>query len=150
MIRKAAWASLIALFLQTAMGQQISIQTAAARFLPDVKWLPKSVVTADFTCQGRKQQAILESRVDQAIGGIPEALPASGDRSLLGNSDSVVLKAEGLDYNPKEDMDFPLPGFRQSKTCKGLNLSDGETDASHLYWNHDALRFDMAASQQPP
>jgi hypothetical protein len=34
-----------------------------------------------------------------------------------------------------------LPGFQQSKTCKGLNLSDGETDSAHIYWNHKALRF---------
>ena len=34
------------------------------------------------------------------------------------------------------------PGYRQSKTCKGLRLSDDSSDAAHIYWDHEARRFD--------
>ena len=140
MIHKAICFSLTALFLQTAMGQPVSIQTAAARFLPEVKWLPKSVVTADFTCQGRKQSAILGIGASEAIVAIflkgvnqrPEVLRYT--RSLT----SVVLQLEDLDYEP----DFPLRGFRTNRTCKVLNVSDGEIDSAHIYWNHLSHRFE--------
>ena len=33
-------------------------------------------------------------------------------------------------------------GLRPSRTCKGLNLSDGKVDSAHIYWNRKARRFD--------
>jgi hypothetical protein len=42
----------------------------------------------------------------------------------------ATLKAEDLDYDPREDPGYELPGFQRSKSCKGLNLSDGEIDTS--------------------
>jgi hypothetical protein len=55
---------------------------------------------------------------------------------------SATLQAESLDYDPKEDPGYVLSGFQRSKTCKGLNLSDGKIDSAHIYWNHESLRFD--------
>ena len=52
------------------------------------------------------------------------------------------IRIEDLDYNPVEDLGYDLPGFERSKTCKGLNLADDNTDSLHIYWNHKARRFD--------
>jgi hypothetical protein len=68
----------------------------------------------------------------------PEILRYS---SKARNAATAVLAVEDLDYDPPQALGYDLPGFQQSKTCKGLNLSDGETDSAHIYWNHKALRF---------
>jgi hypothetical protein len=54
-----------------------------------------------------------------------------------------VLKLETLDYDPKEDPGYGLGGFRRFETCKGLNMSDEDSDSAHIYWNHESRRFDM-------
>ena len=40
-------------------AQPPPIMTAAAKFVPGVTWRTKSIVTADFSCRGRREQAIL-------------------------------------------------------------------------------------------
>jgi hypothetical protein len=55
---------------------------------------------------------------------------------------TATLTIETLDYDPKvEDVGVRL-AFRRSRTCKGLNLSDEKIDSAHIYWNHEAKRFD--------
>lgn len=34
-----------------------------------------------------------------------------------------------------------LPGCHESKTAKGLELSDGECDPFYLYWDHQAKQI---------
>ena len=53
-----------------------------------------------------------------------------------------MLTTEGLDFDPKEDLGYILPGFQRSKTCKGLDLSDDQIDSRHIYWNRELHRFD--------
>jgi hypothetical protein len=55
---------------------------------------------------------------------------------------TAEIKAENLDYDPQEDPGYVLPGFRRSKTCKGLNLADMKIDSAHIYWNHEVRQFD--------
>lgn len=53
----------------------------------------------------------------------------------------------------KEDLDFEvaelesevgeLPeGLQPSKTCFGLNLSDGKTDSAHIFWDRKTGRLE--------
>jgi hypothetical protein len=55
---------------------------------------------------------------------------------------SAVLETESLDFDREEELGYALAGFRRSKTCQGLNLSDGRSDSAHIYWNHESRRFD--------
>ena len=71
-------------------------------------------------------------------GEKPEILRYS---AAVRDASQAKLRLESLDYGPDEDTG-PLPGFRRSRTCKGLNLSDDMIDSAHIYWNHDAKRFD--------
>ena len=73
------------------------------------------------------------------LGASPEILRYSGKAR---DTNAAELKTEQLDYDPKEVIGFELDGFRRSKSCAGLNLSDGRTDSTHIYWNHNAHRFD--------
>jgi len=135
------------LFLPLIAQESAAIQQAATKFVPDVTWHSNSVVSGDFTCTGRKQPAILGLNTSEIVIAVfvngtqarPEVLRYS---SKARNSVTAKLKIEDLDYNPKEVIGVDLPGFRRSKTCKGLNLADGETDSAHIYWNSKERRFD--------
>jgi hypothetical protein len=134
------------LFSQKTIAQE-RLLNAAARYVPGVHWLQKSVVTADFTCSGHKQQAIPGSNSTDIVIAVfingtahrPEVLRYS---AKVRNPEDVTLEAEDMDYDPKEDLGYELPGFQRSKSCKGLNLSGGDKDSAHIYWNHVARQFD--------
>lgn len=104
-------------------------------------------MSGDFTCRGRKQQAILGTNAAEIViavfvNGIsarPEVLRYSAKAR---NAKTAELKVEALDFDPKADIGYELPGFRRSKSCKGLNLSDGLTDSAHIYWNRESNRFE--------
>ncbi len=133
--------------LLAGVVQHAAIPAAASRFVPGTTWQPQSVVEADFTCRGRREQAILGFTADEIIiavfiGGAtqpPEVLRYS---ARVRDPRAARLTTEGLDWDPKRDEGIDLPGFQWSRTCKGLNLSDGKIDSAHIYWNHVAKRFD--------
>lgn len=117
------------------------------KYVPGMAWQRLSVVSGDFSCLGRKQPAILGTSASEIVivvflNGLetrPQVLRYSA-KAL--NPKTLKLAIEDLNQDPKEIIGIELPGFRPSKSCKGLNLSDGETDSSHIYWNHDSQRFD--------
>jgi len=137
---------LLAVALMLNAAQAPSIVEAAATFVPGVSWRPESVLTADFTCRGRKEQAILGVTAREIVIVVflngsadkPEVLRYSAEAR---DPNEVKLTIESLDFDPAGDLG-DLPGFRRSRTCKGLNLSDGKVDSAHIYWNHDAQHFD--------
>ena len=59
---------------------------------------------------------------------------------------NIRLAAESLDFTNdvefKQEVIAVAPGLRPSKTCQGLALGDGETDAHHIYWNRDKKAFE--------
>jgi hypothetical protein len=139
-------AILLLAILAPAEAQHPSIATAAARYVPGITWRTTSVVTGDFSCSGRREQAILgTSRSDIVVAVFlngtterPEVLHYS---TGMRDPSTASLMIESSDYDANKEIGSPLPGFRRSKTCKGLNLSDGKVDAAHIYWNHDSRRF---------
>lgn len=132
--------------LSLTAAQVPTVSQAASKFVPGVTWRPKSVLTADFSCRGRKEQAILGVNAKQIVVAVflngptrpPEVLRYSAE---MRDAKEVQLTLESLDYDAEDEIG-DLPGFRRSRTCQGLNLSDGKIDSAHIYWNHDAKRFD--------
>jgi hypothetical protein len=139
--------SLFLVLLALQAAAQPALPAAASKFVPGVTWRPNSVLTADFSCRGRKEQAILGSTATEIVIAVflsgtsapPEVLRYT---AMARNARTATLTIESLDYDPKKQDDLDLPGFRRSRTCKGLNLSDGRVDSAHIYWNHDTKRFD--------
>jgi len=120
-----------------------AVAASASRFVPGVKWKAESTVSADFTCQGHMQHAVLGIDQEQIV--IAVFLNGANRRPVvlrdLGRATaSAFLETEDLDWDPNED-GMNLPGFQRSKKCKGLNLGDDEVDSLHLYWNHKAHQF---------
>jgi hypothetical protein len=138
---------LILAFAVLHAASQSAAATAAAKFFPAITWRPTSVITADFTCRGRKEEAILGATTSEIVvavfvNGITQAPEVLRYSARARNPRTAKLTIESLDFDPRKEEGYDLPGFRRSRTCKGLNLADGEVDSAHIYWNHDAKRFD--------
>ena len=128
-----------------------SAYSAAAKYDPSISWYPDSVVTGDFKCRGRKQQAIMgigpsETVIAIFLNGTKEKPVVLRDSSR--NRDAVWLATESLDYDLEKLRGHSRPGFRRSRTCKGLVLSDSEINSLHIYWDHTLEKFDSFESAQ--
>lgn len=138
--------SLVSVVFLAAL-QASPVNVAASRFVPNVTWRTESVLTADFSCRGRKEQAILGSTVEEIViavfvNGTNERPKLLRYSATARDARTAKLTLESLDYDPEEEAGGPLRGFQRSKTCKGLNLSDQKIDSAHIYWNHNANEFD--------
>jgi hypothetical protein len=136
-------------FPTLASGERpLSAEAAAAQFVNGVTWRKESVA-GDFSCRGKLERAILGTNKALIVVAIflrgldkpPEVLRYSAS---VRNAATAVLTVESMDFDPKEferKVGHIPSGMRPSKTCKGLNMSDGEIDSAHIYWDHDAKRF---------
>ena len=123
-----------------------AIIRASENFDPGFIWQEHSIVSGDFDCSGRKPSAILGTNKTEIASLVflngtrkpPEILHYS---ARARNPSTAKLTVEDLDYDPVSIIGQELPGFARSKTCQGLNLSDGEVDSAHIYWSHAARRF---------
>ena len=96
---------------EIAVGQEALLK-AAARYVPGVNWLSKSIVIADFTCSGHKQQAILGANSTEIVVAVfingtahrPEVLRYS---AKVRNPEHVNLQAEDMDYDPNTHLPEP-------------------------------------------
>jgi hypothetical protein len=131
---------------QNARSQLAAADSAA-------NWPTDSTVVGDIDCDGLQDTAMVghrdkDIRVGIVFGAtrppdittIPVA-PAAQDALP---TTKVSLRVESIDYDPAKNDggELRLEGFQQSKSCIGLNLSDGNTDSMHMYWNHVAKRLD--------
>ena len=110
---------------------------------PEVRWDPKSGVRADFDCDGRPDRAFLgrnDGRVYVGLVRAADQKPEVLDFAVDGRFQEAIcaepakLVVESLDYDPTDAVG-PIDGFRRSTTCQGLELSGGECDSIHLFWN---------------
>ena len=148
-MRHLSWVSVLGLAITypSLAQDSVSVDKAATKYVPGVAWQRRSIVSGNFSCHGRKEAAILGVSASEIVIAVfvnglnvrPEVLRYSGK---VRNPRTVELKIEGLDYDSKEINGSDLDGFKRSKSCKGLNLSDGEKDSAHIYWNHKSQRFD--------
>ena len=142
---------LLILLLQITPTQKLQVITAANKLMPGITWKEDSVVIGDFTCRGRTERAIVglghsEAAFPYAILAVfldgldkqPELI-----RDSVHIAANVKLTTESLDYDPQQETGVPIEGFQRSKTCKGLNLADDNTDSLHIYWNHSFRSFDL-------
>jgi hypothetical protein len=138
-----------------ATAETISVETAATQFVKEVKWRKESVITGNFSCKGKKEQAILGTSREAGtnkefiivaifINGLskaPEILRYSGSAR---DPSTTVLTVEDMNFDSKEfiqEIGNMPEGMRPSKICKGINMSDGAIDSAHIYWNHDKKQF---------
>ena len=119
--------------------------------LADVRWSVNSTVFGDFTCRGQRDMALYGTSESSGFVVMIQPSRKGAKPSYLvfatrgREPKNVRLAAEGLDFADdvafKKEVTFVAPGLQSSKTCQGLTLGDGETDAHHIYWNRDKKAF---------
>src|SRR5512139_2151956 len=111
-----------------------------------------ALVRADVDCDGVEDTAQMEYVEDRVRVTVTFAA-TKASQSLefgLGNSGAqeslcgtaATLEIEDMDYDLIEAFGENPEGFRQSKTCKGLRLEDGECASMHIFWNHETKHID--------
>jgi len=137
------------LFSANASAESTSLLKAAKKFVPGVAWRSSSAVTGDFTCNGRTTHAILGSRENEMFVAIfvrglsrrPQVLSYAGGPR---DPEKSSLSVEDLDFDPvqfEKDVGYIPKGLIPSKTCKGINLSDGLVDSAHIYYERKTKKF---------
>lgn len=112
----------------------------------NIKWDESSTVKADINCDGVLDTAKLgyiENRIRLSVTlgtsgstqSIEFGLGESGNQDSLCGTDAILTVTD-MDYNLVEPFGENPEGFRQSKTCKGLNVRAGDCDSMHIFWNH--------------
>lgn len=130
-----------------------AVKKAADQFVGGVTWQAQSVLSADFSCAGRIEHAILGTSDKEIVVAIftpdlsraPEVLrfDAAGRQPQAARirlEDSALTPAEITTLAGSAPT-----GYRPSATCKGVRLSDAASDAAHIYWDHDSKKFDSWA-----
>ena len=125
---------------------------AAAATAEDAGDAHPAAVKADIDCDGAEDTAQMEYVENRVRVTVTFAATKTSQSLEFGLGDSMAqeslcgteatLEIEDTDYDLIEAFGENPEGFRQSKTCKGLNLSDGECDSMHIFWNHDARHID--------
>ncbi|MES2151583.1 MAG: hypothetical protein V4508_17535 [Pseudomonadota bacterium] len=132
-----------------------AVKEAATRFVSGIEWQEKSVLSADFSCGGGRQDAILGTSgkeivvavFTQGLAKAPELLRFASEERKPAQA-KIRLEDSALSIDDVQTLaGSKPPGYRPSKSCKGLRLSDDGSDAAHIYWDHDARRFDSWSQQ---
>ena len=123
-----------------------TVLDAAARWIIDVQWRENSVLTAEFSCFGLQQHAILGTTGDEIVvamfdGGLKQAPELLRFAAEGRQAATATISLETIDAEMVKAAGAP-PGMRPSASCRGLRLSDGGDDAAHIYWDHQAEHFD--------
>ena len=140
-----------ALLIGTGAHADPAVKAAASRFVADVAWQEQSVLVGEFSCEGRQQSAILGLGKGEIVVALfthdlahaPQVLRFASDKRKPDAAKIHLDDATALSLDEVEALAGQVPpGFQSSTTCKGVRLSDDASDAAHIYWDHQAKRFD--------
>ena len=109
---------------------------------PNVRWQENRVLKGDLTCRAHQDLAILGTQGSRlmvavlASGVTKKPMVLEIDAALLAAKTTLSIEDQDFEMGTGEPGDVgPLPGFKRSKTCKGLKLDDARIDSVHIYWN---------------
>ena len=117
----------------------------------DVRWNASSTVYGDFVCEGQHDMALFGE--SDKSGFVVMLRPAHKEEKTSylvfptrgRDPKNLRLTVESLDFADNkafvQEIKSIAPSLQDSKTCKGIALGDGETDANHIYWNRGEKVF---------
>ena len=143
--------TLVMLVVSQAEGADDAFVLAAAMTADrSVTWQKKSILVGDFTCQGKREIAVLGTKAKEIVIAVfrpPSKKPVDVLRysGIARTPESAILTIEPLDYDLKEleqHVGYVPDGLQTSKTCVGLNMTDQMIDSAHIYWHRKNRRFE--------
>lgn len=149
-MNRASTILLLALICRRSDAAELEDVAAAAKtHYPAATWQAESVLTGDFTCEGREEFAILGTSSEFIVIAVfthdltvmLEILKYSAKARV---AEWAVLRKESRDFTPEEIKAGPgyVPeGWTPSETCSDLNLTDNNVDSAHIYWDTTNKRF---------
>ena len=119
---------------------------------PNARWDKDTLVEGDFNGDGRADFAMVGYKGDglvlavRASAGKNQSYRTDLQRFGIGPSIQAGICEAPAKLSVGEQfcnpMDEPLPGCRPSKSARSLNLSGGDCDSIHLFWNHKRNRME--------
>jgi hypothetical protein len=114
---------------------------------PETKWDTRSLLRADLDLDGGEDYAVLGKSKDRFVVGIVHG-PVKGEKNGIwtldfpwhGGEDALCSKRARIAIEPLAENEGPKPGHPREGV--GINLSDDECDAFHIYWNPDEKTFE--------
>ena len=134
-------------------GPKTALDVLRARE-PGTEWDGKSLLHADLDLDGGEDYALDGLRKDRFVVGIVHG-PLTGDRRgdsgadsqvwimdfpWDGGEDALCSKDAKITLEPLEENEGPKPGH--PREGMGINLSDEQCDAFHIYWNPQEKTFE--------
>ena len=112
---------------------------------PGTEWDGKSLLHSDLDLDGGEDYALAGVHGDRFVVGIVHG-PVSADSQVWtldfpwdGGEDALCSKDAKITLEPLEENEGPKPGH--PREGMGINLSDEQCDAFHIYWNPQEKTF---------
>lgn len=135
-----------------AAGDAKDVATAIAIARPSTKWDRTTLVSGDFNGDSYRDWAM----VGYKGTGLELAIRIAGGKAgktrtqflafgIGPSMQAAICEAPAklkIDQQSCKPMDEDLPGCRPSKHAHSLDLSGGDCDSIHLYWNIDTRRME--------
>lgn len=129
---------------QAAEPSADALLARARQLAPAVRWLPQTLQHADFDCDGTPDWLLLGKGQDELLAALLPGRPKAKPLLWRQTWRDVAIadpqpSLEPLDLPDRDFLNmlgYVPEGYRRSSSCQGISISDGETDALHLYWNH--------------
>lgn len=109
---------------------------------PSVRWIEKSVVVADITCDGKPDRIAIGYGKDESVwvgfiqkGARVKTMHFSVGRHSQNSLCSTPVRLETSSLTCSEEEMVDLPGCKEVNGCSAFSVIDDSCDSFHFYWN---------------
>lgn len=138
----AALSTTAANVIASGGATDIAAVSALRKVQPTVRWVKKSVVAADITCDGKPDQIVVGYGKDANVwvgfipnGARPITMRFPGGKHSQDSVCSIPVRLETSPLVCSDEEMGDLPGCKEVKGCAAFSLIDDSCDSFHFYWN---------------
>jgi hypothetical protein len=124
---------------ETATASAVSALREAQ---PSVRWVEKSMIAADITCDGKPDRVAIGYGKDKSVwvgliprGGNPITMRFSVGKESQDSLCSIPVRLETSELTCSDEEMGDFPGCKEVKGCSAFSVVDDSCDSFHFYWN---------------